>query len=202
VNPENIFEPIFGEDRGFTLSIVSWEDFHFNNSSSGFRRTSESQRQRVAASDSKDECEDDMDETTGSLTWAHVHPWITIVRSINPGWCQNSVSFPLFVIAPQIVVCLATTTDFVSVRIYHLVVELLLELVQLLRILYEVAPSWVTRGRLVYAPACHTKAGRAKILATNLTSHFSPVDVETKLTYQKNYVACKGMYNAKRLPRR
>lgn len=71
VNPENIFETIFSEDRGFTWSHMSWESFHFGGSSSGFRRTGESRRQRVA-SDSEDESDDDdMGETAGVGSHAH-----------------------------------------------------------------------------------------------------------------------------------
>ncbi|CAM0901560.1 unnamed protein product [Alopecurus aequalis] len=71
VNPENIFETMFGEDRGFTWSNMSWEGFHFRDSSSGFRRAGESRRQRVA-SDSEDESDDeDIGETAGVGSHAH-----------------------------------------------------------------------------------------------------------------------------------
>ncbi|KAM0885078.1 hypothetical protein ACQ4PT_030575 [Festuca glaucescens] len=70
VNPENIFETIFGEDHGFTWSHMSWESCHFGDSSSGFRQTCESRRQRVA-SDSEDESDDDVSETTGVGSHAH-----------------------------------------------------------------------------------------------------------------------------------
>jgi hypothetical protein len=71
VNPENIFETMFGEERGFTWSNMSWEGFHFKDSSSGFRQTGESRRQRFVASDSEDEIDDDMGETTGIGSHAH-----------------------------------------------------------------------------------------------------------------------------------
>lgn len=70
VNPENIFETIFGDHHGFTWSHISWEGFHFRDSSSGFRRTSESRRGRVA-SESEDESDDDTSETAGLGSHAH-----------------------------------------------------------------------------------------------------------------------------------
>ena len=71
MNPENIFETIFGEDRGFTWTNISWEGFHFRDSSSGFRRAGESRRQRVA-SDSEDESDDnDIGETAAVGSHAH-----------------------------------------------------------------------------------------------------------------------------------
>jgi hypothetical protein len=71
VNPENIFETIFSEDRGFTWSHMSWESFHFGNSSSGFRRTGESRRQRVASDSEEESDDDDIGETTGIESHAH-----------------------------------------------------------------------------------------------------------------------------------
>uniref|UniRef100_A0A0D9WBG7 J domain-containing protein n=1 Tax=Leersia perrieri TaxID=77586 RepID=A0A0D9WBG7_9ORYZ len=70
VHPDNIFEAMFGEKHRFTWSHISWENFSFRDSSSSFRWTDESQRERVC-SDSDDESEDDTRETTNIGSHAH-----------------------------------------------------------------------------------------------------------------------------------
>lgn len=67
VHPDKIFEDMFGENHRFTWSHISWESFSFGDSSSRFRRTGESKRERVC-SDSDDESED---ETTNIGSHAH-----------------------------------------------------------------------------------------------------------------------------------
>nr|CAB53495.1 CAA303722.1 protein [Oryza sativa] len=67
VHPDKIFEDMFGENHHFTWSHISWESFSFGDSSSRFRRTGESKRERVC-SDSDDESED---ETTNIGSHAH-----------------------------------------------------------------------------------------------------------------------------------
>ncbi|XP_015633948.1 uncharacterized protein [Oryza sativa Japonica Group] len=67
VHPDKIFEDMFGENHRFTWSHISWESFSFRDSSSRFRRTGESKRERVC-SDSDDENED---ETTNIGSHAH-----------------------------------------------------------------------------------------------------------------------------------
>lgn len=72
VNPENIFETIFGEHhQSFTWSHASWEGFHFRGSSFGFRRAGESRRQRVE-SESEDESDDD-DTCEAAGVGSHAH---------------------------------------------------------------------------------------------------------------------------------
>ncbi|KAM3299188.1 hypothetical protein ACQJBY_040592 [Aegilops geniculata] len=73
VNPENIFETIFGEHhQSFTWSHASWEGFHFRASSFGFRRRAgESRRQRVE-SESEDESDDD-DACDAAGVGSHAH---------------------------------------------------------------------------------------------------------------------------------
>lgn len=70
VHPDKIFEAIFGE-HGFTWSHISWEGFHFRDTSSRFGWTGESRRERVS-SQSDDESEDDIRETTTSIG-SHAH---------------------------------------------------------------------------------------------------------------------------------
>ncbi|KAE8810538.1 hypothetical protein D1007_12751 [Hordeum vulgare] len=72
VNPEKVFETIFGEHhQGFTWSHASWEGFHFRDSSFGFRRAGESRRQRVE-SESEDESDDD-DTCEAAGVGSHAH---------------------------------------------------------------------------------------------------------------------------------
>ncbi|KAF0895568.1 hypothetical protein E2562_013883 [Oryza meyeriana var. granulata] len=70
VHPDNIFEAMFGEQHRFTWSHISWDSFTFRDSSSNFRWTGESQRERIC-SNSDDESKDDTSETTNIGSHAH-----------------------------------------------------------------------------------------------------------------------------------
>ncbi|XP_072992911.1 uncharacterized protein [Typha latifolia] len=68
VHPEMIFEAVFSRHRGYTWSYTSAGNFHFNNSTSGFRWTDESRWEKARK---RFWHENDDDESTNVGSHAH-----------------------------------------------------------------------------------------------------------------------------------